>query len=190
MTNPAAQVDNLRDGVIMLGAALPAVLLFRRFGLGAVLGYLLAGVLIGPQMLHLVGDAHQPLHACARPETEDILEDRASVTHAYRSRPQSTTLHAFWDDLPGPPWLRGEQLDVAYSGLLARYPRPVPSPSKEWIDESWQIAKRYAYPPKSGSQYEITADFMEQSRDIAYRRITEAGYRLADLLRKTLRRKS
>ncbi|MDB5736550.1 MAG: sodium/hydrogen exchanger [Sphingomonas bacterium] len=57
MTNPAAQVDNLRDGVIMLGAALPAVLLFRRFGLGAVLGYLLAGVLIGPQMLHLVGDA-------------------------------------------------------------------------------------------------------------------------------------
>lgn len=143
-----------------------------------------------PWLVHLVGDAHQPLHACARPETEDILEDRVSVTHAYRSRPQSTTLHAFWDDLPGPPWLRGEQLDVAYSGLLARYPRPVPSPSKEWIDESWQIAKRYAYPPKSGSQYEITADFMEQSRDIAYRRVTEAGYRLADLLRKTLRRKS
>ena len=41
----------------MLGAALPAVLLFRRFGLGAVLGYLLAGVLIGPQVLNVVGDA-------------------------------------------------------------------------------------------------------------------------------------
>ncbi|HET8612567.1 MAG TPA: cation:proton antiporter [Sphingomonas sp.] len=41
----------------MLAAALPCVLLFRRFGLGAVLGYLLAGVLIGPQMLDLVGDA-------------------------------------------------------------------------------------------------------------------------------------
>ncbi len=55
---PATAADNLlRDGVIMLGAALPAVLLFRRFGLGAVLGYLLAGVLIGPQMLDLVGDA-------------------------------------------------------------------------------------------------------------------------------------
>jgi monovalent cation:proton antiporter-2 (CPA2) family protein len=49
--------DNLRDGVIMLGAALPAVLLFRRFGLGAVLGYLVAGVVIGPQLLNLVGDA-------------------------------------------------------------------------------------------------------------------------------------
>jgi glutathione-regulated potassium-efflux system protein KefB len=40
-----------------LGVAVPAVLLFRRFGLGAVLGYLLAGVLIGPQVLNLVGDA-------------------------------------------------------------------------------------------------------------------------------------
>jgi hypothetical protein len=30
---------------------------------------------------------------------------------------------------------------------------------------------------------------MEKSRDIANRRVTEAGYRLADLLRKTLRQK-
>ena len=56
MTTPAANGSLLHDGVIMLGAALPAVLLFRRFGLGAVLGYLLAGVAIGPQLLGLVGD--------------------------------------------------------------------------------------------------------------------------------------
>ncbi|MBA2933228.1 cation:proton antiporter [Sphingomonas sp. CGMCC 1.13654] len=54
--------DNLlRDGVIMLGAALPSVLLFRRFGLGAVLGYLVAGVLVGPQVLDIVGDAQGKL---------------------------------------------------------------------------------------------------------------------------------
>lgn len=57
MSATTAADNLLRDGVIMLGAALPAVLLFRRLGLGAVLGYLLAGVLIGPQMLDLVGDA-------------------------------------------------------------------------------------------------------------------------------------
>lgn len=51
----------LRDGVIMLGAALPAVLLFRRFGLGAVLGYLLAGAVIGPRVLGLVGDPEAKL---------------------------------------------------------------------------------------------------------------------------------
>jgi monovalent cation:proton antiporter-2 (CPA2) family protein len=57
MSVAASDGSLLHDGVLMLGAALPAVLLFRRFGLGAVLGYLLAGVLIGPQALHLVGDA-------------------------------------------------------------------------------------------------------------------------------------
>ncbi len=33
----------LRDGVVVLGAAMLFVALFRRLGLGAVLGYLLAG---------------------------------------------------------------------------------------------------------------------------------------------------
>lgn len=47
----------LFDGFVMLGFALAAVLLFRRMGLGATLGYLIAGVLIGPQVLGLVGGA-------------------------------------------------------------------------------------------------------------------------------------
>jgi glutathione-regulated potassium-efflux system protein KefB len=44
----------LRDGVILLGAAMMFVMLFRRLGLGAVLGYLVAGALVGPQGLGLV----------------------------------------------------------------------------------------------------------------------------------------
>ena len=51
----------LRDGVVLLGAALVFVLIFRRLGLGAVLGYLVAGALIGPQGLGLVGDAESKL---------------------------------------------------------------------------------------------------------------------------------
>ena len=49
----------LRDGVLMLGFALAFVLLFRRFGLGATLGYLVAGAVVGPQVLGLVGGADQ-----------------------------------------------------------------------------------------------------------------------------------
>ena len=52
----------LRDGVIMLGAALGFVMLFRRFGLGAVLGYLVAGALIGPEGLQLVNAPEEMLH--------------------------------------------------------------------------------------------------------------------------------
>ena len=51
----------LRDGVLMLGFALVFVLLFRRLGLGATLGYLVAGAVVGPQVLGLVGGAETKL---------------------------------------------------------------------------------------------------------------------------------
>jgi monovalent cation:proton antiporter-2 (CPA2) family protein len=47
----------LRDGFLLLGSALAFVLVFRRLGLGATLGYLIAGAVMGPHVLGLVGDA-------------------------------------------------------------------------------------------------------------------------------------
>lgn len=49
----------LGTGVLLLGVGLACVLLFRRFGLGATLGYLVAGAMVGPSVLGLVGDAEQ-----------------------------------------------------------------------------------------------------------------------------------
>ncbi|MEJ6595153.1 monovalent cation:proton antiporter-2 (CPA2) family protein [Parasphingorhabdus sp.] len=49
--------DLLLGGFVMLGAALVMVLVFRRFGIGAVLGYLIAGILIGPQGFQLISNA-------------------------------------------------------------------------------------------------------------------------------------
>ena len=49
----AAAVDFLSDGAVMLGVALIFVTLFRRLGLGATLGYIVAGALIGPSLLGL-----------------------------------------------------------------------------------------------------------------------------------------
>jgi glutathione-regulated potassium-efflux system protein KefB len=65
--NPAAtaaetaQVTSamLEGGAIMLGAALLFVTIFRRLKLGATLGYIVAGVLIGPQILGLIRDPAQ-----------------------------------------------------------------------------------------------------------------------------------
>lgn len=139
-----------------------------------------------PWLVHLVGDAHQPLHASVYPGPGDNPDERFRVMYAYRSSPQSSTLHAFWDDLPGPPWLRGEDLDAAYPGLLALYPRPAPSLIADWIEESRQLAQHRAYPPETGDRHEIKSDFVAQSQDVVNRRITEGGYRLAELLRETL----
>lgn len=49
----------LRDALLILGFALVAVLAFRRAGLGATLGYLLAGALLGPHVLALVDGAEE-----------------------------------------------------------------------------------------------------------------------------------
>ncbi|UNU43822.1 sodium:proton exchanger [Sphingopyxis sp. YF1] len=51
----------LIEGTILLGVATLFVMLFRRLGLGAVLGYLIAGALVGPHGLGLVGGAESKL---------------------------------------------------------------------------------------------------------------------------------
>jgi len=51
----------LIEGAILLGVATLFVLIFRRLGLGAVLGYLVAGALVGPHGLGLVGGGESKL---------------------------------------------------------------------------------------------------------------------------------
>ena len=52
----------LRETVVFLLAAVILVPLFKRLGIGAVLGYLAAGVIIGPWVLGFVRDAENILH--------------------------------------------------------------------------------------------------------------------------------
>ena len=56
------QQHMLLDSLVLLTAAVVAVPLFRLAGLGAILGYLFAGVLIGPQALSLIDDVGSILH--------------------------------------------------------------------------------------------------------------------------------
>src|SRR5918998_3830118 len=56
---PATEVTAntlLVDGALMLGAALVFVTVFRKLGLGATLGYIVGGAVIGPYALGLIGD--------------------------------------------------------------------------------------------------------------------------------------
>jgi monovalent cation:proton antiporter-2 (CPA2) family protein len=63
VTTPAetaqATTAILESGAIMLGAALVFVTLFRRLKLGATLGYIVAGALIGPHAFRLIRDPEQ-----------------------------------------------------------------------------------------------------------------------------------
>ncbi len=59
MPEAHATASLVHDGFLLLGAAVVFVLLFRRLGLGATLGYLVAGAVMGPYVLGLVGDAEE-----------------------------------------------------------------------------------------------------------------------------------
>ena len=59
----AAAGGELIQAVALLGAGVVAVPIFKRLGLGSVLGYLAAGLAIGPFGLRLVSDPQAILHA-------------------------------------------------------------------------------------------------------------------------------
>ena len=52
----------LEIALIYLAAAIVAVPIAKRVGLGSVLGYLIAGILIGPYALGVVGDQTDVMH--------------------------------------------------------------------------------------------------------------------------------
>ncbi|MGX9431545.1 MULTISPECIES: monovalent cation:proton antiporter-2 (CPA2) family protein [Bradyrhizobium] len=54
--------QTIGPAVALMGAAVVAVPLFKRLGLGSVLGYFGAGVLVGPSLLGLFADAQSILH--------------------------------------------------------------------------------------------------------------------------------
>ncbi|HEY5764066.1 MAG TPA: cation:proton antiporter, partial [Rhodocyclaceae bacterium] len=61
MENVEHSTHLLRDGAVLLGAALVFVLAFQRLRLGAILGYLLAGIVLGNHGLGLISDAASKL---------------------------------------------------------------------------------------------------------------------------------
>lgn len=132
-------------------------------------------------LIHLVGDIHQPLHVGSR---DDEGGNDFEIENPYNPRRPFTNLHAWWDDLPGPPWLRGPRLEQAADGLMAAHPRPPRQGTVAlWERESRELSLETVYPSAAGSLLPIvTEEFRIRSRGIANRRLVEAGYRLGRLL--------
>jgi len=136
-----------------------------------------------PWLLHLVADIHQPLHVG---RSGDEGGNTVEIENPFNQRRPFTSLHAYWDALPGPPWLRGARLEKNALRLLAAYPAPIQGNVRLWREESHRLLGQ-AYPDSNGSLLPtITEDFQRQARDIANRRIVEAGYRLGELLERSL----
>ncbi len=129
-----------------------------------------------PWVVHLVGDAHQPLHVGSR---HDKGGNQFEVEDPVNLRRPVSSLHRWWDDIAAPSWLRGKALDQAAQRLLRHYSAPpVQGDPKLWLRESFTLAREYAYP--DGRL--ISIEFRFQAKDRANRRVVEAGHRLGKLL--------
>lgn len=132
-----------------------------------------------PWLMHLVGDIHQPLHVGRH---GDEGGNAVEIENPANPRLPFTNLHSYWDDLPGPPWLRGKRLAERVTGLLDKYSPPVQAHTASWRNESHRLLDQ-AYPPRDGSLLPIADDaFRQASRQIAEQRLVAAGYRLGRLL--------
>ena len=148
--------------------------------------------------LHLGGDSHQPLHNNARITPEDPEGDRGGNSFRLAGLYPFNNLHGLWDALVGfsVPWDAADRTEADYVGSIARrisadYPqssmrgRIHPGDFEEWSREGFRIAQRVAYTGVTRNQAAPFA-YRRRAWDAAESRVALAGYRLADLLNRTL----
>ncbi|HEU0053102.1 MAG TPA: S1/P1 nuclease [Longimicrobium sp.] len=147
--------------------------------------------------LHLVGDAHQPLHNSARITAEHPDGDRGGNLYELRGLYPNNNLHAFWDGIVAPafPWQAGSRTESDYVGSIAarieaRQPqralanRLFPGDYERWSREGLRVAQTVAY--TTPEHRTPTRSYLFRAWDAAEPRVALAGYRLAALLNRAL----
>lgn len=160
-------------------------------------------------VLHLFGDLHQPLHAATlvtkgKPKGHGL----GSGFLVRNRRGEVSTLHSYWDSLPGG--------DLSYPSILALADKLAAAPELQpdrlpeyaqhrtipaWVQESFRTAVDLGYAPdrvkwvqasavKSGKVAEadipaVSAEYARDAHLAMQRRLALAGLRLAEALKQT-----
>jgi hypothetical protein len=147
-------------------------------------------------LLHLVGDAHQPLHSASRLDSEHPKGDAGGNMFSVPSKKTCKNLHSVWDkvlyEFPKNPRIPFKadtlaEFDDAVLRLMIR--QPVESigdihnlDPKSWLQESYKIASEFAYKDIKENE-PLSEEYITKGRDIAEKQLVLAGYRLAELLK-------
>ena len=148
-------------------------------------------------LMHLTGDAHQPLHAVSRYSPAFPKGDRGGTLQYIRasSDSQPLSLHKFWDGL-----ITGSSrfTSVRRTAIVLRdrYPRATlpevtdAEPLNWALNESLELAKTKAYlngALKAAKEEDgapvLPSGYGADSKVVAERRLALAGYRLVDQLK-------
>ena len=138
---------------------------------------------------HLVGDAHQPLHATSRFSSSLPRGDQGGNLVALCARPCHVELHLYWDDILGTSRTPAAALTEA-----SQLPAPSAAAAgiadeSVWIRESFDAARRYAYAAPIGDgpgPYSLDSNYREGALAEARERVVLAGLRLANLINSTI----
>jgi S1/P1 Nuclease len=152
-------------------------------------------------IFHLIGDAHQPLHAAALVTTQFPMGDQGGNLFYIRPDPTNSAtrnLHSYWDGVV----LTDEHYEATRARAIAlegahrrrslgelREPR-----FETWLKkESFDLAVSTTYRHgklQAGADRDhgipVPGDYAAKVRRVAERRVALSGYRMADLLRNTL----
>jgi hypothetical protein len=131
-------------------------------------------------LVHLIGDAHQPLHA-------GLALDRGGNEFQVNVNGQGSNLHAVWDSIILRDGPRGITAYVAHlqAGLEALDNATVvaPNPAAGWALESCHLLREQAIYP---SKRRIGQAYLDHFRPLAERRLQQASKRLAEVLEAAL----
>ncbi len=153
-------------------------------------------------ILHLVGDSHQPLHSVALYTSHRFRDGDHGGN--YLEYQHSWNLHSFWDDqISTDDSYETHQVlvaDLDRNRKLADDGRKAAAKleADNWIDESMELAKRYAYTKevlakvaaREGHSHlgplDLPPNYRIDAETVAERRAVEAGHRLAGAIQQVL----
>jgi len=147
-------------------------------------------------LLHLVGDAHQPLHAANRFSHNRPQGDRGgNDENVIPATGETIKLHAYWDRLLGSYSTPEGAIQDALIGKDTKLPDPDAALASKadpdyWFKDSEKLAEDFAYaePVRSGMEpYMLDRQYESNARKIARQQAALAGARLANLINEALK---
>lgn len=136
-------------------------------------------------LLHLVGDAHQPLHATSRFSREYPRGDQGGNAVILCAQTCNQNLHEYWDRALGTTRKPHSIIRMVTSYPPADQRRAAIIDESIWLQESAGISRQQVYATPVGnaaSSITLSKSYKSTARDIAQKQASIAGARLANLL--------
>jgi hypothetical protein len=142
-------------------------------------------------LLHLVADAHQPLHATSRFSHEYPRGDQGGNAVILCEHSCNQNLHEYWDRALGTTRKPRTIVRMAANYPAADLRRAAMTDEVIWLQESAEISQHQVYAAPVGnaaSSITLSKNYKSTAREIARTQASIAGARLASLLNRLLGR--